>query len=57
MSKSIRYLLAGCLAAILLVGAFSGGMVVGWFLPHNNVVAAHSIRPQLLESWQSKPYP
>lgn len=36
MSKAVRYLLAGCVTMLLLLGAFSGGMVVGWFLPHDN---------------------
>lgn len=36
MSKAVRFLLAGCLAIILLLGAFSGGMAVGWLLPHTN---------------------
>ncbi len=40
MSKAVRFLLAGCLAVLLLLGSFSGGLVVGWFLPHNNPVSA-----------------
>lgn len=40
MSKAVRFLLAGCLAILLLLGTFSGGLVVGWFLPHNNPVSA-----------------
>ncbi len=38
MSKAVRFLLAGCVAFILLLGAFSGGLVVGWLLPRNNPV-------------------
>lgn len=40
MSKGVRYLLAGCMAIILLLGSFSGGLVIGWFLPHNTPVSA-----------------
>src|SRR5512133_1100657 len=36
MSKAVRFLLGGCLALILLLGAFSGGVAVGWLLPHTN---------------------
>lgn len=32
MSKTIRFLLGGCLAVILLAGTFSGGVVAGWFI-------------------------
>lgn len=39
MSKTVRYLLTGCIAIILLVGSFSSGVLVGWFLPHENPVA------------------
>jgi carboxyl-terminal processing protease len=44
MSKAIRFLLAGCIAIFLLLGAFSGGLAVGWILPHNNPVLG--ARPQ-----------
>ena len=39
MSKAARFLLGGCISIILLLGAFSGGVVVGWFLPHNSTVS------------------
>ena len=39
MSKTVRYLLTGCVAIILLLGSFSSGVLVGWFLPHENPVA------------------
>ncbi len=32
MDKTVRFLLAGCLAVFLLVGTFSGGVVAGWFM-------------------------
>jgi carboxyl-terminal processing protease len=32
MSKSVRFLLAGCAAVLFLIGTFSGGVVAGWFL-------------------------
>jgi carboxyl-terminal processing protease len=32
MSKVARFLLAGCLALVLLAGVFSGGVIAGWFL-------------------------
>jgi carboxyl-terminal processing protease len=35
MSNTIRFLLASCIAVVLLVGAFSGGVVAGWFLNEN----------------------
>jgi carboxyl-terminal processing protease len=38
MPKSIRYLLTGCIAVVLLLGSFSGGVLVGWLLPDSNVV-------------------
>lgn len=40
MSKNVRYLLTGCIAVILLLGSFSGGILVGWFLPHEQTVSA-----------------
>lgn len=40
MSKNVRFLFAGCIAVVLLVGAFSGGLVVGWLIPDNTPVAA-----------------
>ena len=40
MSKAVRYLLVGCLSIVLLAGAFSSGLVVGWFLPHKNTASA-----------------
>jgi carboxyl-terminal processing protease len=33
MSRPIRYLLSTAIAVILLAGAFSGGLVVGWLVP------------------------
>ncbi len=39
MSRVIRYLLAGCIAVMLLVGAFSGGILVGWVLPNHKLAA------------------
>lgn len=33
MNKSIRYILGAFIALLLLAGAFSGGLVVGWILP------------------------
>lgn len=43
MSRTLQILLAGCIAVILLVGTFSGGLVAGWFL-HGGAAAA---APQL----------
>jgi carboxyl-terminal processing protease len=40
MSKAVRFLLAGCIAFVLLLGSFTGGLAVGWFLPRNNPLAA-----------------
>lgn len=37
MSKTLRYLSIGCLAILLLMGTFSGGLLIGWFLPRNTV--------------------
>lgn len=42
MSKAVRFLLAGCVSVILLIGAFSGGVAVGWLLPHTNPLTAVS---------------
>ena len=53
MSKSIRFMLAGCIAIVLLMGAFSGGLVVGWFLPHNTTASAAS--PQTPIAGQNPP--
>ncbi len=36
MNKSIRYFVLGFIALILLAGAFSGGIVVGWLLPNRS---------------------
>lgn len=33
MSRSVRFVLAALIAIVLLIGAFSGGVVVGWVLP------------------------
>jgi carboxyl-terminal processing protease len=38
MPKAPRFLLAGCIAFVLLLGAFSGGLIVGYVLPHNNTI-------------------
>ncbi len=40
MTKTVRYLLAGCIAIVLLAGSFSGGILVGWFLPHGQSASA-----------------
>jgi carboxyl-terminal processing protease len=40
MSKTIRFLLASCIAVVLLVGTFAGGLVAGWFLHGSGAVAA-----------------
>lgn len=32
MDKTVRFFLAGCLAVLILVGTFSGGVVAGWFI-------------------------
>lgn len=42
MNKSIRYIVFGFFALILLAGAFSGGIVVGWLLPERSVSASPS---------------
>jgi len=42
MSKTVGYVLSGCIAVILLLGAFSGGILVGWFIPKDNVLASHN---------------
>ena len=34
MSRTIQYVLASCVVIILLVGAFSGGVIIGWVLPN-----------------------
>lgn len=39
MSKASRFLLVGCVSILLLLGAFSGGLIVGWLLPGNNPVS------------------
>jgi carboxyl-terminal processing protease len=39
MGRSIRYTLAAFVVVILLAGAFSGGLVVGWFLPGQSPLA------------------
>ncbi|NLG96756.1 MAG: S41 family peptidase [Chloroflexi bacterium] len=39
MSKILRYLSIGCLAILLLMGTFSGGLLIGWFIPRNTAVA------------------
>lgn len=40
MSKTLQFLLAGCLVLVLLFGAFSGGVLVGWFIPRERIAAA-----------------
>jgi len=40
MSNVFRYLLAGCIAIVLLAGSFSGGILVGWFIPRERIVSA-----------------
>jgi carboxyl-terminal processing protease len=40
MNKPIRYLLGAFVAVLLLAGAFSGGLVVGWLLPDKAASAA-----------------
>ncbi len=42
MTKTVRYLLAGCIAIVLLAGSFSGGILVGWFLPHGQSASAQA---------------
>jgi carboxyl-terminal processing protease len=42
MTNPIRYLLAGCIAIVLLAGSFAGGILVGWFLPHEQTVSARA---------------
>jgi len=42
MSKTVGYVLSGCIAVILLLGAFSGGILVGWFIPKDNVLASQN---------------
>lgn len=39
MTKSARFLLAGCISVVLLLGTFSGGVVAGWFLRGASPVA------------------
>ncbi len=39
MSNPLRYGIAGAVILILLVGAFSGGLIVGWVLPNGRVAA------------------
>jgi carboxyl-terminal processing protease len=48
MSKSIRYLLAGCLLVVLLLGTFSGGLLVGWLIPDNMLNTARLPQPAVL---------
>jgi carboxyl-terminal processing protease len=40
MSKAARFLLSGCIAFVLLLGVFSGGLAVGYILPRDNPFAA-----------------
>ncbi len=45
MSKAVRIVLTGCVALILLVGSFSGGLVTGWLIkPASAVAAAPQVR-------------
>jgi carboxyl-terminal processing protease len=56
MSKNIRFLLAGCIAIVLLVGSFSGGLVVGWLIPHGNSTAsAQYTQPELTDEQDTQP--
>jgi carboxyl-terminal processing protease len=50
MSKTARYLLGGCLVLILILGAFSGGVMVGWFLPHPKAVSALAVSTPVIET-------
>lgn len=52
MSKNLRFLLAGCISIILLVGSFSGGLVVGWLIPHGNSTASAQYQPPELTDEQ-----
>ncbi len=45
MSKMMRYLLGSCAALVLLLGAFAGGIAVGWFLPHPAAAIAQPAVP------------
>lgn len=38
-SKTVKYLLIGFLAIILLGGAFASGLLLGWFMPVNRIVS------------------
>ena len=47
MDKTVRFILAGCLAVLLLVGTFSGGVVAGWFINDAREVVAGESTPEV----------
>lgn len=55
MSKNIRFLLAGCISVVLLVGSFSGGLVVGWLIPDKSPVASAQFTQPTPVAGEQKP--
>ncbi|MBE0696201.1 MAG: PDZ domain-containing protein, partial [Anaerolineaceae bacterium] len=49
MSKTARYVLGSCLILILILGAFSSGILVGWFLPHPQAVSVLAAPTPVIE--------
>ena len=43
MSRTLRYILASLVVLVLLAGAFSGGLLIGWVIPDNPLA---SLQPQ-----------
>jgi carboxyl-terminal processing protease len=50
MSKTARYILGGCLVLVLIMGVFSAGVLVGWFLPHPQAVSALAVSTPIIEA-------
>ncbi len=45
MSRSFRYILASLVVFILLIGAFSGGLIIGWIIPSRPLTSLFSENP------------
>lgn len=52
MSRSVRYVIAALVVLVLLVGSFSGGVIVGWALPNGPVA---SLNPAPVQPAQASP--
>lgn len=44
--KVVRYILAAVIALVLLTGAFSGGVIIGWAMPNRAACASANSDPQ-----------